>query len=127
MAISDEAASAGHLLLALEAAQQAERLLENDPEKWKLTAVQRKVHHRMVAAGMSGHLNIVHGERHAALTARESEIVKLVAGGDTNAEIAAKLTVSQRTVEGHLYRIFGKLGISRRGDLVEIQKDLQPP
>ncbi|WP_346960585.1 LuxR C-terminal-related transcriptional regulator [uncultured Arthrobacter sp.] len=127
MAISDQAASAGHLLLALEAAQQAERLLENDPEKWKLTAVQRKVHHRMVAAGMSGHLNIVHGERHAALTARESEIVKLVAGGDTNAEIAAKLTVSQRTVEGHLYRIFGKLGISRRGELVEIQKDLQPP
>jgi DNA-binding CsgD family transcriptional regulator len=127
MALSDQAASAGHLLLALEAAQQAERLLENDPEKWKLTAVQRKVHHRMVAAGMSGHLNIVHGERHAALTPRESEIVKLVAGGDTNAEIAAKLTVSQRTVEGHLYRIFGKLGISRRGELLEIQKNLQTP
>ena len=126
-ALSDQAASAGHLLLALEAAQQAARLLENDPEKWKFTAVQRKVHRRMVAAGMSGQLDMVHGEQRAELTARESEILKLVASGDTNAEIAAKLTVSQRTVEGHLYRIFGKLGVSRRGELVEIQKDLDLP
>ena len=126
-ALSDQAAGAGHLLLALESAQQAARLLENDPEKWKLTAVQRKVHRRMVAAGMSGQLNMVHGEHRAELTAREAEILKLVVGGDTNAEIAAKLTVSQRTVEGHLYRIFGKLGVSRRGELVEIQKDLDLP
>ncbi|MGO4121537.1 LuxR C-terminal-related transcriptional regulator [Arthrobacter sp. YAF16] len=126
-ALSDQAVNAGHLLLALEAAQQAARLLENDPEKWKLTAVQRKVHRRMVAAGMSGPLSNAQGEHRAELTARESEILKLVTAGDTNAEIAAKLTVSQRTVEGHLYRIFGKLGVSRRGELVEIQKDLDLP
>lgn len=105
MAVSDQALSAGYLLLALEAAQQAARLLEHDPDKWKLTAVQRKVHHRMVAAGMSGQMNIVRGEHYADLTARETEILKLVAGGATNAEIAARLTLSQRTVEGHLYRI----------------------
>lgn len=124
MAVSDQALSAGYLLLALEAAQQAARLLEHDPDKWKLTAVQRKVHHRMVAAGMSGQMNIVRGEHYADLTARETEILKLVAGGATNAEIAARLTLSQRTVEGHLYRIFGKLGVSRRGELVDVQRDL---
>lgn len=127
MALSDQALSAGYLLLALEAAQQAAQLLEHDPDKWKLTAVQRKVHHRMVAAGMSGQMNIVRGEHYADLTARETEILKLVAGGATNAEIAARLTVSQRTVEGHLYRIFGKLGVSRRGELMDIQRDLPLP
>ncbi len=127
MALSDQAMNSGYLLLALEAAQQAAHLLEHDPDKWKLTAVQRKVHHRMVAAGMSGHMNIVRGELSADLTARETEILKLVAGGATNAEIAARLTLSQRTVEGHLYRIFGKLGVSRRGELVDVQRDLPLP
>lgn len=127
LAVSDQAVTAGYLLLALEAAQQAAHLLENDPEKWKLTAAQRKVHHLMVTAGMSGHMNIVQGENYADLTARETEILKLVAGGATNAQIAARLTLSQRTVEGHLYRIFGKLGVSRRGELVDIQRDLPLP
>ncbi|MGO4491853.1 LuxR C-terminal-related transcriptional regulator [Arthrobacter sp. 2YAF22_2] len=126
MALSDQAMSAGYLLLSLEAGQQAAHLLEGDSDKWKLTAVQRKVHHRMVAAGMSGNMNIVRGEHYADLTSRESEILKLVAGGASNAEIAARLTVSQRTVEGHLYRIFGKLGVSRRAELVDVQRDLPP-
>ncbi|MET3811717.1 LuxR C-terminal-related transcriptional regulator [Arthrobacter sp. UYEF3] len=125
-ALSDQAMSAGYLLLALEAGQQAAHLLESDSDKWKLTAVQRKVHHRMVAAGMSGHMDIIRGEHYADLTSRESEILKLVAGGASNAEIAAQLTVSQRTVEGHLYRIFGKLGVSRRAELVDVQRDLPP-
>jgi len=72
-------------------------------------------------------MNIVRGEHYADLTARETEILKLVAGGATNAEIAARLTLSQRTVEGHLYRIFGKLGVSRRGELVDVQRDLPQP
>lgn len=122
-ALSDEAVSAGYLLLALEAAQQAARCLENDPHKWKLTVVQRKVHHRMVAAGMSESINIVHGDHQADLTVREAEILKLVARGASNVEIASALTLSTRTVEGHLYRIFGKLGVSRRSELVDADLD----
>lgn len=122
-ALSDEAVSAGYLLLALEAAQQAARCLENDPHKWKLTVVQRKVHHRMVAAGMSESINIVHGDHQADLTVREAEILKLVARGASNVEIASTLTLSTRTVEGHLYRIFGKLGVSRRSELVDTDLD----
>jgi DNA-binding CsgD family transcriptional regulator len=39
------------------------------------------------------------------LTARESEIAKLVAQGLSNKEIGDRLAVSVRTVEGHIYRI----------------------
>jgi DNA-binding CsgD family transcriptional regulator len=51
------------------------------------------------------------------LTPREQDIVSLVAEGYSNREIAERQSVSVRTVEGHLYRIFAKLGISRREEL----------
>lgn len=51
------------------------------------------------------------------VTNREKEIIELVGQGKSNREIAQSLTVSQRTVEGHLYRIFAKLGISGRAEL----------
>jgi DNA-binding NarL/FixJ family response regulator len=51
------------------------------------------------------------------LTQREQEIVALAAEGLSNGEIAKQLFVSQRTVEGHLYRAFSKLGISQRQEL----------
>ena len=100
--ISDDALNGGHGLLALEAAQQAERILADDPDRWRLTAVQRRVHHRLVEAGMSAQLELVHSDHGAALTAREAEVLELVSGGATNGEIAAALCVSHRTVEGHL-------------------------
>lgn len=117
--ISDDALGGGHGLLALEAAQQAERILADDPDRWRLTAVQRRVHHRLVEAGMSAHLEIVHSDHGAALTGRESEVLDLVSRGATNAEIATSLCLSHRTVEGHLSRIFAKLGVGRRADLLD--------
>lgn len=53
----------------------------------------------------------------SGLTSREEEIIDLVRRGMGNNEIARQLTVSQRTVEGHLYRIFSKLGITKRSEL----------
>ncbi|PQM48222.1 Putative HTH-type transcriptional regulator [Mycobacterium talmoniae] len=44
----------------------------------------------------------------------------LVAAGLSNRQIADRLTVSVRTVDGHLYRIFAKLGIERRDQLVHL-------
>ena len=48
---------------------------------------------------------------------REREIANLVAAGLSNKEIADRLVVSVRTVEGHLYRTYTKLDISDRGQL----------
>ncbi|MBG6180269.1 LuxR C-terminal-related transcriptional regulator [Arthrobacter sp. CAN_A1] len=51
------------------------------------------------------------------LTQRELEIARLAARGASSSQIATSLTVSRRTVEGHLYRIYLKLGISGREEL----------
>ncbi|WP_217697932.1 helix-turn-helix domain-containing protein [Sinomonas mesophila] len=52
-----------------------------------------------------------------SLTAREREVAALAARGASNREIADSMGVSVRTVEGHLYQIFTKLGISSRAGL----------
>ena len=48
------------------------------------------------------------------LTAREVEVVRLVAEGKTNRAIAAQLYLSEKTVDRHLSNVFAKLGISSR-------------
>jgi two-component system, NarL family, response regulator NreC len=53
------------------------------------------------------------------LTGRELEVLRLIARGHTNREIAERLFLSVRTVEGHRARIQRKLGLSRRSDLTE--------
>ena len=51
------------------------------------------------------------------LTPQESQIARLAAAGLTNKEIAERLYLSPRTVGGHLYRVFPKLGITSRAAL----------
>lgn len=57
-------------------------------------------------------------DAHAAtatpLTPREVEVVRLVAEGNTNRAIAARLYLSEKTVDRHLSNVFSKLGISSR-------------
>lgn len=52
------------------------------------------------------------------LTRTEREIVTLLCEGLTNPQIARRLTVSARTVQGHLLKVFRKLGVSSRTELV---------
>jgi DNA-binding CsgD family transcriptional regulator/tetratricopeptide (TPR) repeat protein len=51
------------------------------------------------------------------LTRREREVANLAGQGCSNREIASRLTVSVRTVEGHLASVFSKLGIQGRDEL----------
>jgi DNA-binding NarL/FixJ family response regulator len=52
------------------------------------------------------------------LTEREEQIVQLVAEGLPSAEIASKLKISAHTVKNHLFRIYEKLGVSTRSELI---------
>ncbi len=54
------------------------------------------------------------------LTGRQREIIELVAAGLSNKEISERLVTSVRTVEGHVYRAYQRLGAGSREELVEI-------
>jgi DNA-binding NarL/FixJ family response regulator len=54
------------------------------------------------------------------LSHRERELISLIAQGCTNAEIAARLHISIRTVSSHLDRIRNKTGYRRRTDLTRL-------
>ena len=58
------------------------------------------------------------------ITARELEVLTLVAGGLSNREIAAQLFVSENTVKTHCARAFDKLGAARRTQAVQRGKEL---
>jgi two-component system, NarL family, nitrate/nitrite response regulator NarL len=63
-------------------------------------------------------LKIQHTGGMTLLTPRERDVVRLVAEGMRNQEIALKLNLSEHTVRNYLLRIFDKLGISSRVELV---------
>ena len=58
------------------------------------------------------------------LSAQERRIADLAATGHTTKQIAAQLSLSARTVDNHLYRVFPKLGITNRAGLSEALRQL---
>jgi len=88
----DEAAS-----LELDAALATFELLEATPDAARMAVLK-------APAGTSPH----------GLTARELEVLRLIAAGRSNREIATQLVISEHTVARHVQNIFAKLGVSSR-------------
>lgn len=119
-AASDRALESGLLLLGAECLARA-AVCNNRLGRWR---EQHAVLQRLRGLGPTlGDVRTatISGDAMARveLTRREKEIAALAARGAATTEIAHSLTVSPRTVEGHLYRVYLKLGISGREELMQ--------
>jgi DNA-binding CsgD family transcriptional regulator len=62
---------------------------------------------------------------HLGITARECEVLDLLARGHSNREIAERLFVSPNTVKTHLASLYGKLEVSRRTQAIDKARSLR--
>ncbi|MDJ0312303.1 LuxR C-terminal-related transcriptional regulator [Arthrobacter sp. H35-D1] len=123
LAFSDEAQGQGRELEAAWSAANAVTLLSRRGDRNRLHNAQRLAKRRL-AGLVHGHIPL--SERLGSgpqLTRRERKVAALVHGGASNRDIAAAFGLSLRTVEGHLYRIFAKLGISDRTEIANTGLD----
>jgi two-component system response regulator FixJ len=84
-----------------------------------LNAVSRALDQRAQTRQASAQLDILR-ERRASLTEREAAVMDLVTEGLSNAEAAARLTISIRTVENHRARVMDKMEAKSLSDLVRM-------
>jgi two-component system, NarL family, response regulator LiaR len=87
-------------------------------------AVVREVRVPAEAAALRSFIPNTANQQTLGITARELEILTLIARGLSNREIAAQLFVSENTVKTHCARAFEKLGAARRTQAVQRCKEL---
>lgn len=88
----------------------------------KLTKTRETVVVKEVAVTAPFQLDAARQEE-LKITARELEILQLIAAGLSNREIAERLFVSENTVKTHSSRVFDKLGARRRTQAVQLGKE----
>jgi DNA-binding NarL/FixJ family response regulator len=91
------------------------RLADHDTAAMELDAA-RRVFEQLGATPLLARVAELSGRPKApgGLTPREMDVLRLVATGASNREVADRLVISEKTVARHMSNIFGKLGIASR-------------
>lgn len=86
--------------------------------KGQIWVNSQQLHFILEALMTSKPLRVINSKGRQLLAQREDQVANLVAEGMTNREIAHRLGITQHTVSNYLFRIYDKLGISSRVELV---------
>jgi DNA-binding NarL/FixJ family response regulator len=81
-------------------------------------ANSEQLHYVLESFCAGNRLRLIDAHGNALLTRREQSIVRLVAEGLRNREIARQLQLSEHTVRNYLFRVFDKLDVSSRSELI---------
>ena len=121
-AVSAEFEDAGLLLSAADSAAQAAPLHDRAGQRRKSMESAARALRLATQCGGAVTPAIKSAARPLPVTSREREIAALVAAGLSNREIAEQLTVSVRTVEGHVYHACFKLDVADRDELAKVMR-----
>ena len=86
--------------------------------KGQIWAGNEDLEHLISALSQSKPIHLSNSDGMPLLTPREEEVVQLVADGLKNREIAERLNVKEHSIRNYIYRIFEKLGVSTRVELI---------
>lgn len=89
-------------------------LLKDAPPDELLTAVRGAAGESALAPAVAGHLMARMRAPQVSVSAREIEVLRLVAEGASNIDVAAQLHISDATVKSHFVHVCSKLGVSSR-------------
>jgi DNA-binding NarL/FixJ family response regulator len=84
----------------------------------QIWANSKELHYLLEALGEALPLKVMDARGTVLLSRREQEVVRCVAEGLSNREIAQRLGLTEHTVKNYLFRIFDKLGVSKRVEVV---------
>jgi DNA-binding NarL/FixJ family response regulator len=121
-AVSVEFEEAGSLLSAADSSAQAVPLHDRAGQRRESLQSAARAQHLASVCGGAATPAIKSAGHRLPVTSREREIATLIAAGLSNREIAEQLTVSVRTIEGHVYRACSKLNVTDRDQLAQLMR-----
>jgi DNA-binding CsgD family transcriptional regulator len=125
-AVSEDFERMGDLVAAIDAAAHAAVAYRRQDRRGSALRCATRAERLAKHCGGASTPALRQASQRLPLTDREREIVMLLGEGLTSPSIAQRLTLSVRTVEGHIYRAMGKTGVSSRGELAALLRRREP-
>ncbi len=125
LAVSDDLEAMGDRIAAADASAHASRVFHHQNRRGPALTASGRAERLITACGATTPATQA-AAMPLPLTDREREIAVLISQGLSNIEIAQALTLSVRTIEGHIYRACARLGTTTRTELARLITEFAP-